>query len=186
MMLNEICENNLKKPEISINVISVLIQLAENKECATVMSENRIIQTTAQTMDLCLDNKDLTICCLSLLNNLIKYQNYTAFAETTLISDCANLLRDNVKYAVDNCDETIESQSAVEIVHQSLRLLCGMLPCDEHREQYLQADLVTMTKYIIMHFNHYDSVFNYAALLLRELAVKKDIEQEHRRCNQYQ
>lgn len=29
-----------------------------------------------------------------------------------------------------------------------------------------------------MHFNHYDKVFNYAALLLRELAVDEDIRQE--------
>ena len=115
-MLNEICSANLKKPEIALNVISVLIKLAENEMCARVMSENRIVQTTAQTLNMCRDDRDLVISCLYLLTNLVQFRNYVAFAETTLIVDCAELLQENVKYAVDNNTETVESKSAVEIV----------------------------------------------------------------------
>ena len=57
VMLNDICKQNLKKPEVALNVISVLIKLAENEACATVMSENNIIQTTAQTLNLCSDSE---------------------------------------------------------------------------------------------------------------------------------
>lgn len=152
LMLNEICSANLKKPEIALNVISVLIKLAENEMCARVMSENRIVQTTAQTLNMCRDDRDLVISCLYLLTNLVQFRNYVAFAETTLIVDCAELLQENVKYAVDNNTETVESKSAVEIVTLSLKLLCGMLPCDESRQRYLDAHLVEMSKYILMHF----------------------------------
>lgn len=127
LMLNEICNANLKKPEIALNVISVLIKLAENEMCARVMSENRIVQTTAQTLNMCRDDKDLVISCLYLLTNLIQFKNYVAFAETTLIVDCAELLQENVKYAIDNNTETVESVGAVEIVTLSLKLLCGMV-----------------------------------------------------------